>query len=211
MGPVVVKLVKGVAAGIGLVSEGIAARKAKKAQKTQAETNRGSLADDESEVIVERDVVIDTLEEQWALDEAQEELQHTSYPQDDPPPYSEVVDGAAALATWFASQHPTPMGAAPARLPAPILLPQRRPKDRNRGFLRAYAPDLAPFGIDQATFLEFLDTAEKGCRAHRWLQAINLAALVGHAIPSVAAIAVSVAIHQFANLTIAADGRRRYT
>ncbi|CAL5871463.1 uncharacterized protein PFLUO_LOCUS5714 [Penicillium psychrofluorescens] len=208
MGPVVVKLVKGVAAGIGLASEGIAARKAKKAQNTQAGANRGDLAEDESEVIVERDVAIDTLEEQWALDEAQEELRQTSYPQDEPPPYSEVVDGAA-LATWFASQHPTPMGSVAARLPAPILLPQRRPKDRNRGFLRAYAPDLAPFGIDQATFLEFLNTAEKGCRAHRWLQAINLAALVGHAIPSVAAIAVSVAIHQFANLTIAADGRRR--
>jgi hypothetical protein len=209
MGFVVVKLVKGVAAGIGLASEGLAARKAKKAQKAQAEAYRGDSEEDETEVVIERDVVVNTLKEQWALDEAQEELQHGSHPQDDPPPYSEVVDGAG-LATQFASQHPVPKDAAPARLPAPILLPQRRPKDRNRGFLRAYAPDLAPFGIDQTTFLEFLDTAEKGCRAHRWLQAINLAALAGHAIPSVAAIAVSMAIHQFANLTIAADGRRRY-
>lgn len=64
--------------------------------------------------------------------------------------------------------------------------------------------------LTRPAFLEFLDTVEKGCREHRWLQDINLAALVGRVIPSVAPIAMSVAIHQFANLTIAADGRRRY-
>ncbi|KAJ5547902.1 hypothetical protein N7513_005136 [Penicillium frequentans] len=58
-------------------------------------------------------------------------------------------------------------------------------------------------------FIDFLNTAEKGCRAHRWLQAINLAALAGHAIPSAIAVAVGIAIHQLANLSIAADGRRR--
>lgn len=206
MGPVIVKLVKGVAAGIGLAAEGIAAHKAKKARKAPAQVDEGNTEDDEYAVI-EADV--STVEELWALEEAQEELQHLSNDHASPQEDGEVADGAA-LASWFASQHKAPREIVYPKLPAPILLPQRRPKDRNRGFIRAYAPDLAPFGIDQATFIEFLNTAEKGYRAHRWLQAINLAALVGHAIPSVAAIAAGIAIHQFANLAIAADGRRRF-
>jgi hypothetical protein len=42
---------------------------------------------------------------------------------------------------------PRPTG----RLPLTVVLPQRRPKDRSRGFIRAYAPVLENCGIDQAT------------------------------------------------------------
>jgi hypothetical protein len=63
------------------------------------------------------------------------------------------------------------------QLRAPIHLPQRRPKSRKRGFIRAYAPDLAAFSIDQAMFFEFLDTAEKACQGAKWLNAINLASI----------------------------------
>lgn len=52
------------------------------------------------------------------------------------------------------------------RLPAPVVIPQRRPNTRSRGFLCAYAPALAACGIEQEPFLEFLDgfrsEAEKG-------------------------------------------------
>ena len=45
----------------------------------------------------------------------------------------------------------------PNRLKYPVIIPQRRPNDRERGFIRAYAPDLMHCGIDQATFIDFLD------------------------------------------------------
>jgi hypothetical protein len=42
------------------------------------------------------------------------------------------------------------------RLPYPIIIPQRRPEDKSRGWMLAYAPVLDEFGIDQTTFLKFL-------------------------------------------------------
>lgn len=145
------------------------------------------------------------------------ELPVSKYHQDNSPKIPQPINAEpideTALATQFASHYPIPLEPSLPevvyRLPAPVLLPQRRPKNRDRGFLRGYAPYLAPCGIDQEMFIDFLNTAEKGCRAHRWLQAINLAALAGHAIPSAIAVAVGIAIHQLANLSIAADGRRR--
>ncbi|KAJ6088712.1 hypothetical protein N7486_009973 [Penicillium sp. IBT 16267x] len=219
MGLVTTHLIKGVAAGIGLASEGLAARKAKKAQKAldevqsygpDARISMTNISIDSRE-IAELDAheinTHDDIHELFTSNHSQDSL-GSSNPQPNHKPIDET-----ALAIQFASHYPIP--AEPTlpevvyRLPAPVLLPQRRPNNRDRGFLRAYAPDLAPCGIDQEMFIDFLNTAENGCRAHRWLQAINLAALAGHAIPSVLAIAVGIAIHRVANLSIAADGRRR--
>jgi hypothetical protein len=43
------------------------------------------------------------------------------------------------------------------RLQYPVMIPQRRPEDKSRGWVRAYAPALMDCGIDQYTFLNFLD------------------------------------------------------
>ncbi|KAH7128497.1 hypothetical protein B0J11DRAFT_567101 [Dendryphion nanum] len=48
---------------------------------------------------------------------------------------------------------PRPTG----RLQRPVIIPQRRPNYRERGFIQAYAPDLMNCGIDQETFMSFLD------------------------------------------------------
>ena len=42
-------------------------------------------------------------------------------------------------------------------LELPVIIPQRRPRQRSRGFLRAYAPLLEGNQIDQAMFLGFLN------------------------------------------------------
>lgn len=230
MGLVTTHLIKGVAAGIGLASEGLAARKAKKAQKaletesneTNEKTTRNikTSSGEISELDSHQIKIYDEIHELPTLDYNRHvhELPASSHHQDTspqgPPPINDEPIDETALAIQFASHYPIPVERSLPevvyQLPAPVLLPQRRPKNRDRGFLRAYAPDLAPCGIDQETFIDFLDTAEKGCRAHRWLQAINLAALAGHAIPSAISVAVGIAIHQIANLSIAADGRRRF-
>lgn len=209
------KAVKGLAAGIGLISESISAHKAKK-KGSQSSTREDSTQPDPSatasnqrddEENAER-TAVDSLEEQWELDETQEELRQdpgTSMPQHDTP---ESIDAAIHR---FASEYPPPpySPTAAPKLPAPILLPQRRPKDRKRGFIRAYAPDLAPFSIDQHMFLEFLDTAEKSCQGAKWLNAINLASIGTMFMPSVTGIAVSIAIQIATDVAIAVDGVRR--
>ena len=43
-----------------------------------------------------------------------------------------------------------------SRLPCPVIIPQRRPRNKDRGFVRAYAPVMADCGISQDVFLKFL-------------------------------------------------------
>ena len=40
-------------------------------------------------------------------------------------------------------------------LPCPVIIPQRRPHKKSRGFVRAYAPALEECGIDQDGFMSF--------------------------------------------------------
>ncbi|KAE8317130.1 hypothetical protein BDV41DRAFT_573233 [Aspergillus transmontanensis] len=47
------------------------------------------------------------------------------------------------------------------RLPCPVIIPQRRPRKKDRGFVRAYAPVLADCGISQDVFMEFLEDLDQ--------------------------------------------------
>lgn len=157
----------------------------------------------------------DALEEQWELDEAQEELQQ-QYPKEkkSSAASAEEVD-EAALAADFVRDHPAPPpyvsyyepSARPPKLSAPVVLPQRRPKKQDRGFIRAYAPVLENYGIDQTMFLDFLDTAEKSTKSARWLKAINLASLATIPLPSATGIAIGIAIQIATDVAMAVDSR----
>lgn len=51
-----------------------------------------------------------------------------------------------------------------ARIPYPVIIPQRRPGNKDRGFVHAYAPVLAECGIGQDAFLGFLDSFYKASK-----------------------------------------------
>lgn len=70
-----------------------------------------------------------------------------------------------------------------SRLPRAVVIPQRRPSDRARGFLRAYAPDLLRCGIDQATFLRFIDGLNQSVASNPAVEAVNLAGEAVGAVP----------------------------
>lgn len=77
---------------------------------------------------------------------------------------------------------PTLMGEI-SRLPKAVVIPQRRPSDRARGFVRAYAPDLLRCGIDQATFLRFIDGLNKSVACNAAVEAVGLAGEAVGAVP----------------------------
>lgn len=52
----------------------------------------------------------------------------------------------------------------PQRIPCPVIIPQRRPRNKDRGFVRAYAPVLADCGISQEVFLQFLEDWDKASK-----------------------------------------------
>ncbi|KAL1969875.1 hypothetical protein VTN77DRAFT_7384 [Rasamsonia byssochlamydoides] len=164
------KAVQGVTAGIGLVSEGVTARKA-------CRSGEGPAAESSHQPAYNEDILHDNDDErEWELDQAQDEnLQPLLY----------------------------------RNYPNPVVLPQRRPKDHSHGFIRAYAPDLAAFGIDQALFLNFLDTFNAASTASPWLNAINLASSGTMFLPHGIFISVSIAIQITTQIAIEVQGGRR--
>ncbi|KAL2832817.1 hypothetical protein BDW59DRAFT_138721 [Aspergillus cavernicola] len=200
------KAIRGIAAGIGLASESISAYKANKQEKKKQPQTTDSTAETER-------LADEQLEEEWGLDEAQDEL-HAGGHQENPG--SDSTTTVDELTDAFLRDLPPPYSATeysetPSRpkLPYPVVLPQRRPKDKKRGFIRAYAPVLEEFGIDQAMFLNFLETANAACQATPWLYALNLASIGTMWIPGAMSFVVSVIIQIGTNAAIAVEGRRK--
>jgi hypothetical protein len=98
----------------------------------------------------------------------------------------------------FVARHPPPPEEdRPAfHLPLPVILPQRRPEARARGFIRAYAPLLEDCGIDQETFLEFIHDLNVICVPNPLIQTINLAGFATMALPMIAGMIVSGVINK---------------
>ena len=120
------------------------------------------------------DIGIDHNEVDWALDEAAAEEEDSAIPKDDleteskeelrssmPPPCSK--NGNILSKT---TSKP---------LNYPIILPQRRPGTKSRGFVRAYAPVLQNAGIDQETFLGFLKDFHRAAQASPIFDVIMIA------------------------------------
>lgn len=147
-------------------------------------------------------------EEQWELDEAgEEQMSHT-------PPGEEAEQDANQLTDAFMRSHPPPAyaasGQAVGRLPCPVIIPQRRPRDNKRGFVRAYAPVLEDCGIDQATFLDFLKTFHAASKASPWFTVVNVAAFGAGFAPSAIAMGVSFAVQVITDIAIDVQTRTRY-
>ncbi|KXH68129.1 hypothetical protein CSAL01_04859 [Colletotrichum salicis] len=110
---------------------------------------------------------------------------------------SAIDHGASGLAFAFIKQHPlTVPGSSEGRqrLALPVLVPQRRPEKRARGFIRAYAPMLVNVGIDEDIFLDFIDTFNKSLEPSLWISAVNLAGFAGEALPDPATLLFGFAV-----------------
>lgn len=188
-------LVQGAAAGVGLASESIQHHKekkrAQKQQEQQSSTAGHATSQDEREV---REGLPEECDEAaWQLDEAQDDLAQdanrtsTANTQSAPGDVSALADDF--IRTHRSEELPVPSG----RLDLPVVITQRRPKARTRGFIQAYAPLLENAGIDQPAFLDFLEKLNKAVQPNPWLQAINLASLAAQHVPEPVTLAVSIA------------------
>lgn len=130
-------------------------------------------------------------EQDWALDEAAA-----------PPSYeqSEAENSrSASLGTLIhevvPDYHPSISNSAvTARLPYPIIIPQRRPGTKTRGFVHAYAPDLAPCGIDQDIFIRFIQNFHKASQAFPIFNILVISANIAGLVPGAIAMAVSISV-----------------
>ncbi|KAI0113518.1 hypothetical protein F4814DRAFT_422033 [Daldinia grandis] len=126
-------------------------------------------------------------EEEWALDDAQERIRaHYSGDSDQ----QRNSDFDTPVIGNPGPSLPTPS----VPLPYPIIIPQRRPGQRARGFIRAYAPDLIGCGIDEATFMGFLDELDKATASSPLVGVINIASNMAGFIPSAIGSTVGLAV-----------------
>ena len=112
----------------------------------------------------------DNDEAYWELDEESAALEASTSAEE--PKGDDAKPDVHKLVRKFLGTHPLPPNqpSIARRLPCPVIIPQRRPRTKGRGFVRAYAPVLTDCGIDQATFLEFLETFHKASQVRRNLR-----------------------------------------
>lgn len=223
-------LIGKVSSGVGLVAEARQHHKAKKAAERERANNENSAQNSIDNLSGEPEQTragvapynetsptpspieekASSEEAQWQLDEAQDELVGGSTPQKN----KQGTANPDKVVQAFLDRQALPETAQlqvfeSARLEYPVLLPQRRPRDKKRGFIRAYAPDLQSKGIDQTLWLDFIETLNESSLANPWINAINLASLATNALPSAIGFAVSTAIMIATEIAMEAQGRYR--
>ena len=147
-----IKLVaKGVTGAYGLTKEAMANHEAQKGT-THKNLNIPTYTKD-AEYSDTSSVSTDNEQATQELDEAQQTvaLRHKDMQLEKAQDVNQVLE-------LFVERHPPPSYSPVAgKLEMPVILPQRRPKNKERGFVRAYAPMLQTCGMDQREFLDFLD------------------------------------------------------
>lgn len=127
----------------------------------------------------------------------------------------QYADGGEQALDGFIQAHELSTAASLARtsdchLPYPVVIPQRRPGNKSRGFVEAYAPVLQQFGIPQDEFISFVRATCKAVRASKWLSAIQLAAVGTSFVPNSIALGASVAVQVVAGVIAKAETRWKY-
>ena len=107
--------------------------------------------------------VYDQDEGEWELDEMAEQMRPPSYKEFEASPMNQTEEVRMneeeqmmrGLVQMAGPSRPA------QRLPCAVIIPQRRPRKRQYGFVRAFAPVLADCGVSQEVFLQFLTDWEK--------------------------------------------------
>lgn len=127
------------------------------------------------ELVVE-DEGIGCDEADWALDEAAAEGEEKELASNDEKGNEKPKEGAPA-ANSAATKEST------QKLPFPVILPQRRPGTKARGFVRAYAPILEESGVSQDAFLRFLKDFHRAAQASPIFDVVMIATAIAAAYP----------------------------
>ena len=158
-------------------------------------------------------------EADWDLDEAAEEQvrQGLSWTRADVStgdiPYGATEKKAHvdSIVHSFLEKHPCSSETKDtAELDCPVIIPQRRPGNRRRGFVHAYAPALADCGIDETTFSHFLKDLYRASQASRTLQAVDAGALIAGLVPEMTVAMTAGMARAAARTAIEVQTRQRY-
>ena len=99
-------------------------------------------------------------EADWQLDEAREDTSRSPSPDLQPGQVASKKEARQhyvdKIVNKFLIDYPPPSNSQPTgNLPCPVIIPQRRPHKKSRGFVQAYAPVLDKCAINQDAFMHF--------------------------------------------------------
>lgn len=206
---VIKAITKGVSTGIGLAGEKYEDRKDRK--NTLAEQKRmGTRTSGEheralsgsgsgakvTELINTSEPGEETANDEriWALDEVSDLPDYKTSQARDRPGVDRTVSDLVHEVAATREAHGQSTGPLAASLPYPIIIPQRRPGTKARGWARAYPPDLEAIGVDEVTFLQFLQNFENAQQASPWLKTVYVAGSIVGFIPGHITMAVSISV-----------------
>ena len=189
-----------------------------------ADTKDGALvecAEDDGKEVGGSGSPVSEDEADWQLDEAVRDLEDDKSPLASPNLHS--PSSADAKKHYGFDAQPTiaslaglvvarcgPPPAVLTPLPHPVILPQRRPGSKGRGFIRAYAPDLqSAANIDQATFLYMLKAWTQASQASPILNIIYLSAGIVGFVPHVAFQVSSLVVQMAVGAAVELQKRQR--
>lgn len=89
---------------------------------------------------------------------------------------------------------------APGALSLPVVIPQQRPGSPERGFMAAYAPMLESAGIDQRTFMSFLDEFNTAVQGNKFLAGVQVVSFGVGFTPEIITTCVATAVQMGANV-----------
>ncbi|KKK15707.1 hypothetical protein AOCH_007061 [Aspergillus ochraceoroseus] len=95
------------------------------------------------------------------------------------------------------------------RLACPVIIPQRRPRKKERGFVRAYAPILADCGISEEVFVQFLEDLDRANKASQWIEVVFVAAGILGLVPEPTTQILSAVVQLIAGTARELQTRRR--
>ncbi|KAH8176684.1 hypothetical protein LIA77_05102 [Sarocladium implicatum] len=166
----------------------------------------------------EQDIASRPIEETfWELDESQAEFALASGAFEPGVPVATIPKGVAneppsvdALVDAFLAAHKPKLRDGPAEMPYAVILPQRRPTARSRGFIRAYAPCLeTSCGIGEDEFMQFHDFYAESMKFSNALKIVKVTVGVAGLIPSPIIMATTTAVGALAEAAGSMQSRGR--
>ena len=120
----------------------------------------------------------------------------TDFDEGDSPPINTAAEEEAdsAITSFIESNSRIPVAPSCAQIACPVVVPQRRPGNKERGFMKAYAPILSQCDISQEHFHDFISALNKAIQASKWIAAVQIAAFGASFVPNQISMGATAAV-----------------
>ncbi|KAL5119442.1 hypothetical protein ACEQ8H_002712 [Pleosporales sp. CAS-2024a] len=207
LAPIIRGINRGISTGIGLAGEKYHDHKERKIALAQQEEKSRDTQTTELVNPVDPGSETTSDEQIWALDDVSDPPNHETLEAQHRPGADRTISDLVHSVVAARDAHEQVIEAPTISLPYPVIIPQRRPGSKARGWVRAYPPDLDAVGVDQGTFLQFLQNFEDAQEASPWLKALYVAGNAVGFVPGHITFAVSICISVAAGTAIELQGR----